>query len=196
MTEWDTEEGLASKYTGTVTDAYFDEGQYGATLKLTVDSPELGQEVENWYGCGKGVQLVSEKEVDLSLMKGEKFNSASAVGQLITALKDVPALLEQVTTKGPPNFANSFVGLTAVWERVEFSYKRDGETVSYTRVLPVAVVGGGDVKADEPTAPAWLVQLAVEHEGYDDFVAAALDDERIDSAARKLVLNEKFWDFS
>ena len=148
------------------------------------------------FGCGKGVTLVSEKEVDLGLMKGEKFNSNSAVGQLITALKDNPALLSQVTAKGAPNLATSYIGLTAVWERKEFKNKINGEDVSYSRILPVDVVGGEAAKADWYTAPAWLVQLAVEHSGYDDFVAAALDDERIDSAARKLVLNEKFWDFS
>ena len=192
MSAWDTESGLEEKYTGKVTDAFFDEGQYGPVLKLSIESPELGGVTEVWYNCGKGVRLVSDTEVDLSLMKGQKFNSNSAVGQLIEYLKATPELVDLVAAQGDPSSAKSYIGLAAVWERIEFKAKINGEDVEYTRVLPTASLNGGN---DEVEVPRWLVDLCVEHSTYDEFVSAALEDDRLDGDSRKLVLNESYWDF-
>lgn len=197
--EWDTESGLETDYDGTVVDAWFEEGDYGCTLKLVVDSPTLDSDVENWYGCGKKVQLISDTEVDLSANKGGKFNTNSAVGQLIRAIVDAE-LTDQVGKEGPAN-AQSFKGLSAHWEVKEFSTKIDGETKTYTRTLPVGPPRSAEAKAkaekaDEPEIPKWLITLCSEHESYDDFLDAALKDERLDKALRAIVLNEEYWDFS
>ncbi len=192
MSAWDTESGLEEKYTGKVVDAFFDEGQYGPVLKLSIESPELGGVTEVWYNCGKGVQLVSDTEVDLSLMKGQKFNSNSAVGTLIEYLKQEPTLIDTVAKNGDPSDAKAYIGLAAQWERVEFKAKINGEDVEYARVLPTAALGGDG----EVDVPKWLVDLCVETDNYDAFVESALEDDRIDGTSRKLVLNESYWDFS
>lgn len=197
MSEWGTEEGLTTRYTGKVVDAFFDEGQYGGTLKLTVESDDLDSgETENWYGCGKGVKVVNEGKVDLSNMKGGKFNSSSGVGSLIQYLLKDDRLIKQVSSNGGPDEAKSFIGLEAVWERIEFNNKINGEDVSYSRVLPVAVAGEEPQEEGTPEVPKWLIDLCVNSEGYDQFVEAATADDRLDAESRKLVMNESYWDFS
>lgn len=199
MSEWGTEEGLTTRYTGKVTDAYFDEGQYGGTLKLTVESDDLDSgETENWYGCGKGVAVISDQEVSLDNMKGGKFNSASGVGSLIQHLLKDERLIGQVSSKGGPDKASSYIGLEAVWELVEFENTINGEKVTYTRMLPVAVVGegaGGD-DGEDVAVPKWLVNLCTESASYDTFVELALADDQLTAELRKLVMNESYWDFS
>jgi len=195
---WDTEEGLTQKYSGTVTDAYFDEGEYGGTLKLTVESPDLDAgSTENWYGCGKGVVVISDDKVDLANMKGAKFNTQSGVGSLIAALVKDERLISQVSEKGGPDEAQSFVGLAAQWELKEFTFKSNGEDVSYTRMLPVGVIGEG-VAEETPDVdvPKWLIIACSEADNYTDFMAAALAHDEVTPALRKVILNESFWDFA
>lgn len=200
-TAWETEDGLTSKFTGKVTDAYWDEGRYGVQLVLVIESSEFDQPTQAWYSAGKGVQLISDSEVDLTLVKNNRFNTASGVGDLITYLKNNETLLQQVSSNGSPDNAKSFVGLEAVWERIEFKRTINGEETSYKRLLPVATVGGGEaadeVPAEDTDFPDWLGELYATCTNYDEFVSLALDDERVstDRELRKLILTEKFWKF-
>lgn len=196
-TAWDTEDGLSSKFTGKVTDAYWDEGRYGVQLVLEIESPEFDQPTQAWYSAGKGVQLVSDSEVDLSLVKNNRFNTASGVGDMITYLKKEPSLLQQVAANGTPDNAKSFVGLEAVWERIEFKRTINGEETSYKRLLPVSTLGSPEPEGeDEAEIPDWLGKIYAEATDYDGFVSSAMDDERLTRELRKLVLNEDYWKFT
>lgn len=197
---WDTEDGLSSKFTGKVSDAYWDEGRYGVQLVLEIESPEFDQPTNAWYSAGRGVQLVSDSEVDLTLVKNNRFNTSSGVGDLITYLKNVPELIQQVASNGSPDNAKSFVGLDAVWERIEFKRTINGEETTYKRLLPVAVNGADatppkDGDAGMDNAPDWLYSLYAGSSDYDSFVSAALDHEGITREVRKLVLTESNWEF-
>lgn len=196
MSEWGTEEGLTTRYTGKVTDAFFDEGQYGGTLKLTVASDDIDSgETENWYGCGKGVKVLNEGAVDLSNMKGNKFNRQSGVGSLIEYLLKDDRLIKQVSENGPPEQAKSYIGLEAVWERVEFKNTIGGEERVYNRMLPVAVAGEEPQEDGEVDVPKWLVTTCTAVDDYDSFIEAATSDERLTPELRKLVMNEAYWQF-
>jgi|688.fasta_scaffold76530_2 hypothetical protein len=195
---WDTEDGLSSKFEGKVTDAYWDEGRYGVQLVLEIESPAFDQPTNAWYSAGRGVQLVSDSEVDLSLVKNGKFNTSSGVGDLITYLKKEPTLLEVVANNGSPDNAKSFVGLEAVWERIEFKRTINGEETTYKRLLPVSVLGGATPAESEDDAdiPDWLGEIYATATDYDSFVSAAIDHEQITRELRKLILNEDYWKFT
>lgn len=197
MADWDVESGLVDKFDGTVEDAYFEEGQYGVTLKLLVSSPQLDQDNELWFSCGqKGVEFVDDGHVDVSLAKNGRFNEQSGVGILIKSLKAHPDLLAQIASKGGPDEAATFKGFTARWERTQFGEKQDG-TPRYVTV-PTGAAGGvkAEAKVEEVTEiPKWLADICIANDTYDSFVEAALADERIDRASRKLVMDETLWDF-
>jgi hypothetical protein len=199
MSNWDTTSGLASDYEGSVTEAWFEEGDYGATLKLAIDSPAFDSPVTNFYPCGKGVEFVSEDEVSLTNMKDNRFNTNSAVGQLIEALKASESLLAQVGSDGP-QFAKSFLGLTAKWEVKEMSFTDKGGTKrNYSRTYPQAIEGKAD---DTKVPPAWLVKIANENSNYEDFVTSALEElgrqdvkgqEAVE--VKRTILDSDFWSF-
>lgn len=197
MADWDTESGLVEKFDGTVADAWFEEGEYGVTLKLTIESPNLGNDTELWFSCGKkGVEYVSDQKVDVSLAKNGRFNDQSGVGLLISALKKNPALISQVSSKGGPDEASSYKGLKARWERLQFGEKQDG-TPRYATV-PVDTYGA-EAKADDEQAdteiPAWLIDVCNNAATYDEFVENALAHDDIDRATRKLVMDDTLWTF-
>lgn len=197
MADWDTETGLIEKFDGTVTDAWFEEGEYGVTLKLAIDSPQTDSELEQWYGCGsKGVQFVSDQQVDVSMAKNGRFNEQSGVGQLIKHVKSA-GLLDMIASKGGPDEAASWKGLKARFEVVEVGTKQDGTPRRVT--VPTGGHGGEKAKgADAPATeiPDWLVATCELADNYDEFVEAALADERVDRGTRKLVMDKTLWDFS
>lgn len=202
MSAWDTGSGLVEEYDGEVIDAYFEEGEYGGTLKLIISSPAVDDDLENWYPCGKKVAVVSDNEVDLSAMRGGVFNKNSGVGQLIEAIKTDEGLIAQVGEAGPA-FADSFKGLKAHWKLHTYTANINGEKREYTRILPTKAIGdgakgGAKAKAEEPEQdiPEWLAKLAVSHDSYDEFVEEALDHEDMTRELRKLVTKESLWDFS
>lgn len=196
MADWDTETGLVDKFDGEVVDAWFEEGEYGVTLKLAITSPQTDSELEQWYGCGsKGVQFVSDQQVDVSMAKNGRFNEQSGVGQLIKHVKSA-GLLDQLASKGGPDEAASWKGLKARFESVVVGQKQDGSDRRVT--VPTGPYGGGDAPAPADETPAvaeWLVELAGEHSNYDAFVEAALADDRIDRASRKAVMDRNLWEF-
>lgn len=198
MADWDTESGLVEKFDGTVADAWFEEGEYGVTLKLTIDSPQLTQDTELWFSCGKkGIEYVSDQKVDVSLAKNGRFNEQSGVGLLIGSLKKNPALISQVSSKGGPDEASSYKGLTARWERVQFGEKQDGSPRYAT--VPVDTFGAvpatdNDSDTDDEI-PAWLIDLCNGATTYDEFVENALAHDNIDRATRKLVMDDTLWSF-
>jgi len=198
MADWETETGLIQKFDGTVIDAWFEEGEYGVTLKLAIDSPQAEQEIEQWYGCGsKGVQFVSDQQVDVSMAKNGRFNEQSGVGQLIKHLKS-SGMIGQIAEKGGPDEAASWKGLKARFENTEVGKKENGDPRMVT--VPVGPFGGeAEAKADAPAPaaeiPAWLVAHCVAAATYDDFVEAALADEQVDRATRKLVMDKSLWEF-
>jgi hypothetical protein len=198
MADWDTESGLVEKFDGTVVDAFFEEGEYGVTLKLTVESPNLGNDTELWFSCGKkGIEYVSDQKVDVSLAKNGRFNDQSGVGLLISSLKKNPALISQVSSKGGPDEASSYKGLKARWERLQFGEKQDG-TPRYATV-PVDTYGAAQADTagsdDAAEIPGWLMQLCSTAATYDEFVENALAHDDIDRATRKLVMDETLWEF-
>jgi hypothetical protein len=199
MADWDTETGLVEKFDGTVIDAWFEEGEYGVTLKLAIETPQADSELEQWYGCGsKGVQFVSDQQVDVSMAKNGRFNEQSGVGQLIKYVK-ASGLIDQIAGKGGPDEAASWKGLKARFEVVEVGTKQDGTPRKVT--VPTGPFGGEAV-ADTGTdtevtdIPAWLVAICEDADTYDAFMEAALSHESIDRATRKLVMDPTLWDFS
>jgi hypothetical protein len=191
--EWDTTTGLDDRFHATVSEAFFDEGDYGVQLVLVLDAPELGTELTKYFGCGKKAQLVSEDEVDCSALKGNTFHRNSAVGELIEALKADERLLSQVAGNGSPKLAKSWVGLEADWVNHQRSGTINGEKTTWDRLLPEA----GEVEVPkEVEVPQWLITMCSECDTYDAFLSEALGDERLSADLRKVVLNESFWDFS
>lgn len=197
MADWDVESGLVEKFDGTVEDAFFEEGEYGVTLKLVISSPQLDQDTELWFSCGKkGIEYVDDGHVDVSLAKNGRFNEQSGVGVLIKQLKGAPELLAQLSGKGGPDEAATYKGFSARWERLQFGEKQDGSPRYVT--VPTGPAGGekAEAKADEVIdIPKWLADVCIASDTYDSFVEAALADERIDRSTRKLVMDETLWDF-
>jgi hypothetical protein len=194
MSEWETTTGLDDSFDGIVTEAFFDEGDYGVQLVLVLDAPELGTELTKYFGCGKKVQLVSEDEVDCSALKGNTFHRNSAVGEVIEALRVEPSLLEQVAKNGSPKQASSWVGLHAKWVTHQRSGTIDGNKTTWDRLLPEAPESEPEDKGVD--VPKWLITLCSESDDYDTFMGKALGHENITPELRKVVLNESFWDFS
>jgi len=190
--EWGVASTFDETFEATVTDAYFEEGDYGVQLVLVLDNGT--NEFNKYYGVGKKVTLVNEGEVDCSANKSNMFHKSSAIGELVTALLADEHLISQVATKGSPREAASWKGLSAVWETFSRSSVIDGEKREWERLLPTAAVGGAKAEADAP--PAWLITLCAESDDYDSFLEAALASDELDATSRKLVLNESFWDFS
>ena len=193
-TQWETTTGLDDKFHGTVTEAYFDEGDFGVQLVLIIDAPELGTELTKYFGCGRKAKLVSEEEVDLSGLKSNAFHRNSAVGELIEALREDDRLLKQVADNGAPNLASSWVGLEAEWVTHQRSGTIEGNKTTWDRLLPE--FAGESEPESEEDVPAWLLTLCSENSDYDSFFKAAMADDRLDGPSRRLVLNEDYWDFS
>ena len=191
--EWDTTSGIDDEFDAKVIDARFDDGDYGVQLVLTLDNGDA--EFDKYWGCGSKVQFKSEAVADCSALKGDTFHKRSAIGELISSLREHPEVLKQVAANGSPKEAANWVGLQARWKNHDRTGQVQGETKQWERLLVVGPYGG-EVKEAEVEPPSWLVDLCVEHKSYDAFMEAALADERLDKTLRGLVLNESYWDFS
>ena len=192
---WETESGLEERYPGKVVDAWFDEGTYAPVLKLEIDSPAFEATTEHWYSCGKRVSLVSDGEVDLSSSKSGNFHENSAVGELIKSIVPHETVLKQIADNGDPKFAKSWIGLDCIWERVEHTNTINGEKKSYSRMVCAGPIDGGK-EVEEYNPPKWLVTVCAESDTYEEFLSAAMADDRVSDDDRRAVLNKEFWDFS
>jgi len=206
MTEagWGTVSGLEDRFTGPVTDAYFDvNNNGGTTLKLTVNAGgEIG-EIENFYGCGKKAPLISPNEVDVSDLKNHMFNESSGIGRLIDTLIETGGI-EQIQKNGPPNIAKSWIGLSCTWIRHEsVGTGNDGKEFKWQIMLPETdedrADNGSTVAAtSEPaTYPQEIVDLVTNSNSYDEFQEAALDLDVVKESKqlRRQVLNADLWEF-
>lgn len=202
---WGTVSGLEDRYSGPVTDAYFDTNNSGGTtLKLTVNAGGDIGEIENFYGCGKKAPLISPNEVDVSDLKNHMFNESSGIGRLIDTLIET-GLIEQIQKQGPPNIAKSWIGLNCTWIRHESEGTgSDGKPFKWQIMLPEteadrADAGGGETAASsEPaTYPDEIVKLVTNCDSYDDFQEKALDLDVVknDKKLRRAILDESLWEF-
>lgn len=193
--EWETTTGVEDIFDAEVIDARFDDGDYGVQLVLTLDNGQ--SEFDKYWSCGGKAVFQSEAEVDMSGLKGNTFHKRSAAGELIESLRDHPEVLKQIANNGSPKVAKSWIGLKARWQNVEKSAQIEGETRKFERLLVVGSFGGEGAPERKGVEPEkWLVELCVSSETYDEFMDAALADERLDAGQRKLVLNESYWDFA
>ncbi len=190
--EWGVASNFDETFDATVSDAYFEEGDYGVQLVLVLDNGD--NEFNKYYGVGKKVTLVNEGEVDCSANKNNMFHKSSAIGELVQALVADENLIGQVASKGSPREAASWKGLSATWETFTRTATIEGEKREWERLLPTGATSSAAKEEEAP--PAWLLTLCGESADYDSFLEAALASEELDASSRKLVLNESFWDFS
>lgn len=143
-------------FTGTITDAFFSDGEYGLSLRLvsTFDDPENYVRFEDgtftqYYSCGKGWQTpdAGDTAVHESGDPSKRFNKSSKVGQLIAQVGQIPGITDALPADFSVYTAKSWKGLHLVWGRVETPGRKqiDGvwtDTVNNV-LLPIALAGTG-----------------------------------------------------
>ncbi|MEA2001569.1 MAG: hypothetical protein U9N84_06755 [Actinomycetota bacterium] len=204
--DWGTTDGLLDNYDLKVMSAWFgpDEENDDDRIFLFLQGPAFqdGEEVEedhrDRFGTGKGWEVMDEgAEVEHGSGRN-KFNSATAVGRLVKAMvalgDDVAELLG---ARGAPYQAKVFTDLEIHFDRKVVSTWVDddtGETVEWILPMPASV---SEIKAKKKgrakkKAPAKskakakptgekalrrkLIKLAGDHDEFDEFVDAALDE--------------------
>lgn len=163
---WETDEGGFEPFDGTIIQAEFGyDNTYGdgepALLILTVkaDDPELFEdndgETRLLYPIGKGWEPADGGATcQHETGRPRKFHVLSGVGALVNAAAQLDGVLDILKSRGPATQANVWEGLRFTFEDVKFSRTdKDGETIEWTRRLPVAFLGVEGEEAEE-TKPA------------------------------------------
>ena len=159
--------GGIEAFTGIVTDAYWQEGDYGVSLllKSTFDNPELFPAKEDgtytqFYAAGKGWSTGDAGETVTHEGGPDKnFRKDSGVGVLIGAIASIDGIRDSLPSDFDTRRAASYKGLHLEWGRVPVSKRKpkvdeDGNRVQDTQgkdiwvevevnqLLPVGIVGG------------------------------------------------------
>lgn len=130
--------GLLMAYTGKVTDAFFQDGEYGCQLNLHIlldhpeDHPNIPDGiVKNWYGTGPGWVAV-QNGTAVESAEATKFNGNTECGRLVKQIQAIDpdgATLAAGTTKQ----AAFYKALSGDWGPVEWKTNaftgRDGQPV-------------------------------------------------------------------
>lgn len=146
-------------FTGTITNAYFQEGDYGLSLVLvsTFDDPENYVKFEDgtftqYYSCGKDWTTPDAGETATHPGGADKrFNKSSKVGQLVAQVATIPGIADAVPADFSVYTAKSWKGLHFEWGRVPVERRKqvNGEwtTVMENVLFPVAIAGGDKAAA-------------------------------------------------
>lgn len=147
---WNTdfESGRIDDFDFTITDAIFENGQYGIQLKLTGNTDDLDVPTTTiWVSVGTkgwttkdgGETIVHESGKDRG------FNKNSYIAKWLTRMIDdfgmEPALKER---GGDPKIANSWVGITFHMKNESFTSTVNGDVKTTDKSMPVAFVGFSD----------------------------------------------------
>lgn len=166
------------------------------------DAPEFGDYLEDGlyriiYPCGKGFEPADKgATVQHESGRPKRFNTSSGIGLLVAAALECDGVADVLMERGPSTQADIWVGLNFRWVDKEFSRTdKDGETLTWTRRLPVefyGVDGEAEAKPVAKKAPAKKApakkapakaEAADEDEGYT--VPAALKGKLRAIAARE-----------
>lgn len=178
MSFWDDEAfeegggGGIAKFTGQVTEAYFSENEYGASLRVVTlfDHPELYPDRENgtytqFYSLGQNATEWKSPDAGETVVHqdpSKKARKDSDFGRLGQAFRDLDGLRE-ARPEFNPYVAASYKGLHLEWERATYEvnrYRRDDagqkipdpnkpdkfllEPVTKFIMLPASLVGAAD----------------------------------------------------
>lgn len=150
-------------FTGTITDAYYQDGDYGLSLviKSTFDDPENYVKFEDgtfthYYSCGKDWTTPDGGETATHPGGPDKrFNKSSKAGQFVAAVAQIPGIADAVPADFSVYNAKSWKGLHLEWGRVPTERRKqiNGEwTTTIENVLfPVAIAGQGGTASSNGT---------------------------------------------
>lgn len=159
--------GGIDAFTGTITQAFWQPGEYGTSLCIVsmFDHPELFPAKEDgtytgFYPAGKGwnTEDGGESVVHETGDDGKNFRKDSGVGRLVAALGAIPGVRDLLPSDFDSRKASSYKGLHLEWGRVPVTKRKpkvdaDGNRVldasgkevwgevEETQLLPVGIVG-------------------------------------------------------
>lgn len=190
MSMWDLEEGGGglNGATGTITNAYFADGEYGWSLVLQTafDSPadypkfEDGQ-FTRYFGLGQGWLSADNGETatHLSGDGSKRYNKNSQVGQLIAQVAGIPGAQEALGADFNPYVAASWKGVHFEWANVPVQKRKPKVDEAGNRVQDAQ---GKDIWEDVQSAtqlyPVAIVDSApAASNGHVSLVDLALSDD-------------------
>lgn len=146
---------------------------------------------DKWEDTDRGAGVQHESG------KTRKFGKGSGIGLLLEHALELDGVGDVLKGRGPATQADIWVGLTFRWEDKEFTWTdRDGDDHTYTRMLPVEFIDGGEAKKPAKKAPAkkapakkapakrGAAKKAADDEPADDAADEATDAETFDIPAK------------
>jgi hypothetical protein len=178
---------------------------------ITFRNNESGEDIEQSFTIGKAFDIVDKGRAIAGAAK--TINANTNYGRLVMSMKDAIGGPEQMAAQFPDGFTQATSLLGSMWHlnttKVEVKNLQTGNMQEKDAIIATAFLGM-DGEASKPAAAkpaaakpaaaskpagkptladtdpdlfAELVELAQQHDDYDDFVAAALDRDDVDGNA-------------